>query len=237
LKPQIITALDFNDYKKATDLVNILGSSIDYYKVGLETFVLFGHELIEFLKNKDKKIFLDLKFHDIPNTVASVSLASLKFGVDIFNMHIQGGSEMMQMSVDKVTEYCEQKNIKKPLIIGVTLLTSLDESHFKDFNINFSNTDDCVLQLASIAKQSGLDGVVSSAKETAIIKDRLGEEFITVTPGIRPSFAATNDQKRIVTPKDAKKLGTDFMVIGRPITKADDPVKAVELIKEELMDD
>jgi orotidine-5'-phosphate decarboxylase len=235
VKPEIIVALDFKDFDSAKNMINELGNNIDYYKVGLESFVSFGPQLIELLKDKDKKIFLDLKFHDIPNTVASVALASLKYGVDIINLHVQGGIEMMKVTADKIKEKCIEKNIKKPLLIGVTLLTSLDKNYFDDYKINFDDTMDYVLHLATLAKNSGLDGVVSSAKETKIIKDNLGNDFITVTPGIRPSFAVANDQKRVVTPKDAKELGTDFMVIGRPITQAENPVKAIKLIKEELI--
>ena len=235
MKPEIIVALDFKDFDSAENIVEKLDNSIDYYKVGLEAFVSFGTELINLLKSKDKKIFLDLKFHDIPNTVSAVALASLKYGVDIINLHIQGGTEMMKTTVNAINEKCEKENIKKPLIIGVTLLTSLDTDYFKEYNINFDDTLEYVLHLAELAKNSGLDGVVSSAKETKAIKDKLGESFITVTPGIRPKFAVANDQKRVVTPKDAKELGTDFMVIGRPITQAKNPVEAVKLIKEELI--
>ena len=235
MKPEIIVALDFKDFDSAKNIVEKLGNNIDYYKVGLEAFVSFGVELIDFLKSKNKKIFLDLKFHDIPNTVSAAASASLKYGVDIINLHIQGGTEMMKATVNAVKEKCEKENIKKPLIIGVTLLTSLDTNYFKEYNINFDDTLEYVLHLAETAASCGLDGVVSSAKETKVIKDKLGKNFITVTPGIRPAFAVVNDQKRVVTPKDAKKLGTDFMVIGRPITQAENPVDAVKLIKEELI--
>lgn len=235
MKPEIITALDFNEFNAATAMVKTLGSSIDYFKVGLEAFVSFGPQLIDFLKTENKKIFLDLKFHDISNTVASVAVASLNFGVDILNVHVQGGSDMMRTTVDRINDHCSDNGVKKPLIIGVTLLTSLDNSYFKEFNIQFEDSMAYVLHLASLAQQSGLDGVVSSAKETGIIKENLGKDFITVTPGIRPAFAVANDQKRVVTPKDAKAIGTDYMVIGRPITQAKDPVEAVRLIKEELL--
>ncbi len=235
MKPEIIVALDFKDIDSAKNIVDILEDEIAYYKVGLESFVSFGIELIDYLKSKNKKIFLDLKFHDIPNTVSSVALASLKYGVDIINLHIQGGLEMMKATVENLNEKCMKDNIKKPLVIGVTMLTSLDENYFKEYKLNFNNTLDYVLHLAALAKKSGLDGVVSSAMETKLIKDNLGKDFITVTPGIRPAFAVANDQKRVVTPKDAKNLGTDYMVIGRPITQSKNPVNAVKLIKEELI--
>ncbi len=235
MKPGIIVALDFKDFDSARNIVEKLDNNIDYYKVGLEAFVSFGKELIDLLKSKNKKIFLDLKFHDIPNTVSAAALASLKYGVDIINLHIQGGIEMMKTTVNAINEKCEKENIKKPLIIGVTLLTSLDTDYFNEYNINFDDTLEYVLHLAELAANCGLDGVVSSAKETKAVKDKLGKDFITITPGIRPAFAVANDQKRVVTPKDAKKLGTDFMVIGRPITQSENPVDVVKLIKEELI--
>jgi len=235
MKPEIIVALDYDEFEPAAEIVKNLGSSLEWYKVGLELFVSAGPRIIEFLKENDKKIFLDLKFHDISNTVKKVSLAALKYGANIVNMHASGGVGMMKETADAVSEYCVKNNTAKPMLIAVTLLTSLDESYLKDNKLNFASTDDYVLHLAKEAKRSGMDGVVSSAKETPLIKKELGSEFITVTPGIRPSFASTDDQKRVVTPKDAKAMGTDFMVIGRPITKAEDPVWAAEKIKEELI--
>lgn len=233
-KPEIIVALDTKDLDYAKNLVKILEDKIIYYKVGLESFLLFGHTLIDFLKNHGKKVFLDLKFHDIPNTVAGAITSAVELGVDIINIHCQGGYEMMKKGCEALKEHCDKKGITAPKLIGVTLLTSLDNKYFKEMKLNWNSTEEYVQHLAYKAFEAGLDGVVSSAKEVKVIKSLCGEDFLTITPGIRPSFAADNDQKRIATPKDAYLLKTDFIVIGRPITSHKNPALAVDLIKEEM---
>lgn len=234
MKPEIIVALDYNDLKPVKEIVGKIGSAVSWYKVGLELFVSCGVSALDFLKEQQKNIFLDLKFHDIPNTVAGALFSSLKYGVDMVNVHAQGGAEMMKTGADSMREECFKRGVNTPLIIAVTLLTSLDESYLRNNKIDFKNTEDYVLHLAKTAKDAGLDGVVSSAKETSIIKNCLGRNFLTVTPGIRPLDASVDDQKRVVTPLDAKKLGTDYIVVGRPITKAEDPHLAAIRISEEM---
>ncbi|PLX68303.1 MAG: orotidine-5'-phosphate decarboxylase [Denitrovibrio sp.] len=234
MKPEIIVALDFDNVDAAKKIVKSAGDAVTWYKVGLELFVADGQKVIEFLKNENKKIFLDLKFHDIPNTVTKAVLTSLKYETDMVNMHTQGGPEMMKTTVEKIDEYCDKTGVPRPLLIGVTLLTSLDEAYLNIMKLGFATSRDYVLHLAGLAKASGLDGVVSSAQETPAIKSALGYDFITVTPGIRPASASVDDQKRVVTPKDAKDMGTDFIVVGRPITKAPDPKKAAMEIQEEM---
>jgi len=233
-KPEIIVALDTKSFDAAQNLVKILGEKINYYKVGLESFVLFGHTLIDFLKKHGKKVFLDLKFHDIPNTVAGAITSAAEIGVDIINVHCQGGYEMMKKGSVELKEYCAKKGLVPPKLIGVTLLTSLDSKYLEEMKLNWSSTEEYVKHLAYNAFQAGLDGVVSSAQEVKTIKDICGTNFLTITPGIRPLFAVDNDQKRVVTPKDAYLLQTDYMVIGRPITKHENPALAVDLIKEEM---
>ncbi|MDK2792894.1 MAG: orotidine-5-phosphate decarboxylase [Deferribacteres bacterium] len=233
-KPEIIVALDTKDFDSAKKIVDAIGEKILYYKVGLESFVLFGHKLIEYLKLNDKKVFLDLKFHDIPNTVSGAVTSAAEIGIDILNLHCQGGFDMMKTASDNLKSYCEKRNILKPILIGVTLLTSLDSKYFSEMKLNWDSTEDYVGFLARSARDAGLDGVVSSAKEVKYIKQICGENFLTITPGIRPAFAGNDDQKRIVTPGDAVKLKTDFMVIGRPITKHENPALAVDMIKEEM---
>ncbi|MEF3254489.1 MAG: orotidine-5'-phosphate decarboxylase [Deferribacterales bacterium] len=233
---KIILALDFNNFKDAKNIIDLTKDHLEYYKVGLESYISCGEKLINYLNNLGKKIFLDLKFHDIPNTVASASVASLKYNIDIINLHTQGGFEMMSQTVKKVEEYCSLHNIKKPKIIGVTLLTSLDKKYLEENRLNFETTESYVLHLAKLAQKAGLDGVVSSPQETVMIKKELGKDFLTITPGIRPAYEQLGDQKRVMTPKEAKMVGTDFMVIGRPITQAVDPKKAVINILEELND-
>jgi len=234
MKPEIIVALDFDNIDAAKKIVESASDAVSWYKVGLELFVADGQRVIEYLKSKDKKIFLDLKFHDIPNTVTSAVFASLKYETDMVNMHTQGGPEMMGNVVEQIDEYCHKHSVSRPLLIGVTLLTSLDENYLKLMKLGFETSRDYVLHLADIAKKSGLNGVVSSAQETPFIKKAIGNDFITVTPGIRPAAASVDDQKRVVTPKDAKDMGTDFIVIGRPVTKAQDPKKAAMDIRGEM---
>jgi orotidine-5'-phosphate decarboxylase len=234
VKPEIITALDYSDIKPVKEIVRRIGSAVSWYKVGLELFVSHGQEALEFLKSENKNIFLDLKFHDIPNTVAGAMHSSLKYGVDMVNVHAQGGVEMMKTAADSMREECARRGVKAPLVIAVTLLTSLDEKYLEKYNIGFSSSADYVLHLAKTVQEAGLDGVVSSARETGIIKTALGADFITVTPGIRPLDSSADDQKRVVTPADAKKLGTDYIVVGRPITKAEDPYLAAVRISEEM---
>lgn len=234
MKPEIITALDYSDIKPVKEIVRRIGSAVSWYKVGLELFVSHGQEALEFLKSENKNIFLDLKFHDIPNTVAGAMHSSMKYGVDMVNVHAQGGVEMMKTAADSMREECARRGVKAPLVIAVTLLTSLDEKYLEKYNIGFSSSADYVLHLAKTVQEAGLDGVVSSARETGIIKTALGADFITVTPGIRPLDSSADDQKRVVTPADAKKLGTDYIVVGRPITKAEDPYLAAVRISEEM---
>lgn len=229
---ELIVALDFDNESDAKNVVEKAGEHIGYYKVGLELFVSSGPAIIDWLKSRGKKVFLDLKFHDIPNTASRAVLSAAGYGVDMVNIHVQGGVDMMKMCVDSLNDLCVSKNIERPLLIGVTLLTSLDDNHLKEYDI-MSSSEDYVLKMAVLAKSSGLDGVVSSAKETKIIKDSLGKDFITVTPGIRPLGADVTDQKRVVTPKDALLLGSDYIVVGRPITKAKDIEKAsIEILRE-----
>lgn len=231
---EIITALDFDSIDKAKELVNKVGSHISYYKVGLELFVSSGPAIIDWLKSENKKVFLDLKFHDIPNTASRAVSAAANYGADIINIHTQGGKEMMKKCVEELQNQCSKKNMSKPLLIGVTLLTSLDENHLQEYGIHDFSSAGYVLKLAGYAKECGLDGVVSSAKETKVIKENLGKDFITVTPGIRLAGADLTDQKRVVTPKDSLHLGSDYIVIGRPITAAKDPAGAAELILKEI---
>lgn len=231
-----IIALDIKDYSNAKNLVKRLDDSIDFYKVGLEAFISHGEKLIEFLKEKNKKIFLDLKFHDIPNTVASAAVSCLKYDVDMINVHTQGGFDMLKKTVDKVSDECLKMSARRPLLIGVTLLTSHSEDYLKTFSINYKNVTEYVLFLSKLTKEAGFDGVVSSPREVDLMKSELGKNFIAITPGIRPEWAVKNDQKRVVTPKKAKALGCDYIVIGRPVTANSDPKGAADKIMEELND-
>jgi len=229
----LIVALDFDSKEKAIKLVKELGDSVKYYKVGLELFSRAGIDVVREISSMGKKVFLDLKYHDIPNTVKSAARVAVEAGVFMYNLHALGGFELMREVAEFNREYAEKLGVERPLLIAVTVLTSMKEEDLKEIGIE-KPLEDEVLRLAELAKRAGLDGVVCSAKEVRLIKNNLGEDFITVTPGIRPLWAAKDDQKRVVTPKMAKELGTDFIVVGRPITRAENPKKAAERILEEL---
>ena len=229
----LIVALDFDNKEKAIKLVKELGDSVKYYKVGLELFSRAGIDVVREISSMGKKVFLDLKYHDIPNTVKSAARVAVEAGVFMYNLHALGGFELMREVAEFNREYAEKLGVERPLLIAVTVLTSMKEEDLREVGIEKPLNEE-VLRLAELAKRAGLDGVVCSAKEVRLIKNNLGEDFITVTPGIRPLWAAKDDQKRVVTPKMAKELGTDFIVVGRPITRAENPKKAAERILEEL---
>ncbi|WP_295160826.1 orotidine-5'-phosphate decarboxylase [uncultured Brachyspira sp.] len=228
-KERLIIALDFNSIEEAEKLIDELGDEALFYKVGLELFLYTKGEIIEYLDLKNKKIFLDLKFHDIPNTTAMASLFAAKQNVFMFNVHTSGGKNMMKKTAEEI-----RKLNKDNLIIGVTILTSLSENDVKNmFNSNFALTD-LAVHWAKLGKKSGLDGVVCSPKEAGIIKRECGESFITVCPGVRPKWSDADDQERIMTPKEAIENGCDYLVVGRPITRNSDRVKACKMIIKEI---
>ncbi len=230
---KLIVALDYAYENEARELVSQLGNTVSYYKVGLELFLNTRGSIIDYLKHKDKKVFLDLKFHDIPNTVAQAAAWAASFGVDMFTLHASGGAEMMRTSVENVSDICARMNIKMPQMVGVTILTSFDEAGIARVGYKDS-IGDTVLNLAKLCQESNMRGVVCSPHEVAQIKQVCGSNFLTVCPGIRPVWAAKGDQKRITTPSDAIKIGVDYMVVGRPITKAKDPQEAAFKIVEEI---
>jgi len=226
---RIIVALDFSDRIAALQLVDQLDPSRCRLKVGKEMFTHFGPGFVEALHTRGFDVFLDLKFHDIPNTAASAVAAAADMGVWMVNVHASGGRRMMEACVKRLQTY----GADRPLLIGVTVLTSLDADDLRDIGWQLSPAE-AVLKLATLARDAGLDGVVSSAQEASILRDRLGPDFALVTPGIRPAFAAAGDQQRIMTPADAMAAGSHYLVIGRPITQAEDPMAALALIEEEL---
>ena len=230
---KLIVALDYAYENEARELVSQLGDTVSYYKVGLELFLNTRGSIIDYLKHKDKKVFLDLKFHDIPNTVAQAAAWAASFGVDMFTLHASGGAEMMRTSVENVSDICSRMNIKMPQMVGVSILTSFDEAGIARVGYKDS-IGDTVLNLAKLCQESNMRGVVCSPHEVAQIKQVCGSNFLTVCPGIRPVWAAKGDQKRITTPSDAIKIGVDYMVVGRPITKAKDPQEAAFKIVEEI---
>lgn len=232
-KNPIICAIDTKDVSKASSLIKEIKESIGAVKLGLEFFTFNGPEGIKEIKKLGLPIFLDLKFHDIPNTVAEAVRSAVRLGVDILTIHTSGGIKMMEAAAIAAKEESEKSGMKKPLVVGVTVLTSMDESDLLESGVN-GNVEEQVKRLALNAKKAGLDGVVCSPKEIELVKNICGKNFKTVVPGVRPSFAAADDQKRIMTPAEAIRQGADFLVIGRPITKSDDPKGAATKILKEI---
>lgn len=228
-KDRMIIALDFPTIDEAKSLVETIGEGASFYKVGLELFLNSKGEILDYLNEKGKKIFLDLKFHDIPNTTAMASVFAAKQKVFMFNVHASGGKKMMATVANEVKKINDEN-----LVIGVTVLTSFSEEQVEEtFNSKLS-LKDLALNWAKLSKEAGLDGVVCSPWEANLIKDICGKEFKTVCPGVRPEWAATNDQQRIMTPKNAIINGCDFLVVGRPITKHENPKLAAQLVEKEI---
>ena len=235
MKPseRIIVALDVPDFDAAEKLLQQLQGVITYYKVGFEFFTAYGWKAVELVKKSGAKVFLDLKLHDIPNTVSKTASVICDHEVDMFNVHGLGGFEMMKKTADIVAEKSRGKKVK-PLLIAVTILTShSQESLTLDLGIP-KKVEDQVLHLAALAEKAGLNGVVSSPQEIAALRKSIRKDFLIVTPGIRPAGSATQDQKRVLTPQDALKAGADYLVMGRPITAAADPKQAALSILKDL---
>lgn len=227
--PKVIVALDFDNQDNLLSLVDRLDPNACRLKVGKEVFTLFGPQLVKSLIERDFDLFLDLKFHDIPNTVAKAVRAAAELGVWMVNVHASGGCRMMEAAREILLPYGKDA----PLLIGVTVLTSMSAQDLKELGVVLSPQQQ-VIHLAALAKQSGLDGVVCSAQEASALKQTLGEGFRLVTPGIRPAGSAQGDQHRIMTPADAVKAGSDYLVVGRPITQAADPLAVLAQINRDL---
>ena len=227
--PKIIVALDYADAASALKLVNQLDPALCRLKVGKELFTAVGPQFIETLTRANFGVFLDLKFHDIPNTVAKACTAASNLGVWMLNVHASGGLEMMQAARAAVNN-----TTTKPILIAVTVLTSMNQASLNKIGIQ-TDLATHVLNLATLTKEASLDGVVCSALEAQILRAELGKAFYLVTPGIRPANVNQDDQSRVVTPRDALNMGASYLVIGRPITKATDPLKALEAIHQECI--
>jgi len=231
--PRLIAALDFPTVEAAKKAVEEIGDAVAYYKVGMELYYAAGNDMIRFLKEHDKKVFLDLKLQDIPNTVASALKVEARLGVDMINVHAVGGKKMMEAAAKAVKETAEELGVERPKLIAVTILTSMDEEQFAD--LNYKNTiPEQVVALAKLAKAAGLDGVVASPKEAAAIREACGPDFLIVTPGVRPAGSALDDQSRVTTPAQAFANGSTHIVVGRPIMKAETRKQAAEAIVEEI---
>jgi len=228
-RKRIIVALDFDDREVALNLVNQLKPELCRLKVGKEMFTLFGPQWVSLLVDRGFDVFLDLKFHDIPNTVAKACAAAANLGVWMVNLHAAGGIEMMLKAREALEPFAD----KRPLITAVTVLTSMDDKQYS--KIGYSRPiDQQVLHFAQMAKESGMDGIVCSAWEAAKLSALFGKEFKLVTPGIRPIGSDKGDQSRIMTPANAIDAGASYLVIGRPITQSSDPLKSLCEISETL---
>ena len=223
---RIIIPLDM-EYTSAVSIADKLDPNICRLKVGNQLFTSSGPKIVKTLHDKGFEIFLDLKFHDIPNTVYESVRSAANLGVWMINVHASGGSKMLDASKKALEGF-----VKPPLLIGVTILTSISEEILSE--IGFNNLDKQVMRLTKLAERSGLDGVVCAASDASKVKQTCGESFLTVTPGIRPRDADLNDQSRTSTPKEAIANGSDFLVIGRPITGSEDPTNALDIIYKEV---
>lgn len=221
----LILALDLADLKTANRFIHLLGPYIDIFKVGSALFTREGPSVIRTIKRAGKKVFLDLKYHDIPNTVGMAVRSAQDLGVDMLTVHTSGGIEMMQEAV---------RNKGKMLILGVTVLTSIDTESLRSQLGIARSVRNQVVHLARVAKSAGLDGVVASGQEIELIKRACGKNFLIVVPGVRPRKGSPEDQKRVITPSEALKRGADFIVVGRPILRAEDPEKIVKSILNEI---
>lgn len=229
--PKVIVALDYDNDAAALDFVSRIDPSSCNLKVGKELFTVAGPQFVSKLVALNFRVFLDLKFHDIPNTTAKAVRAAASLGVWMVNVHASGGRVMMEHTVEELDKM--PSTLPRPLLIGVTVLTSMDEAQLREVGVPRTPQEQ-VLRLAKLAKESGLNGVVSSALEASMIKKELGSNFVTVTPGIRPSGADLGDQKRVMTPAAAIAAGSDYLVIGRPITRAPDPSAVLKSINHEI---
>lgn len=230
---RLIVALDFSTLGEVKQIVTQLGDQVVYYKVGMELFYAAGPAVIDYLKNQNKDIFLDLKLHDIPNTVARSAAALTRLGVNMINVHAPGGPAMMSAAAEAVAEEAAKLNAAKPSLIAVTVLTSINYKEWAALRQSLP-IDEQVTYLAKLARECGLDGVVASAQEAENIRAVCGRAFHIVTPGIRPTGVNSNDQSRITTPSEALLAGASHLVIGRPITAAPDPAMAARQIIDEM---
>ncbi|MFH0256913.1 orotidine-5'-phosphate decarboxylase [Vibrio rumoiensis] len=218
LDPKVIVALDYENQNDALAFVDNIDPTQCRLKVGKEMFTLFGPGFVRELHKRGFSVFLDLKFHDIPNTCSKAVKAAAELGVWMVNVHASGGERMMSASREILEPYGQDR----PLLIGVTVLTSMEQSDLAGIGLDVTPQEQ-VKRLAKLTQQSGLDGVVCSAHESSILKAELGKDFKLVTPGIRPVGSAAGDQRRIMTPAEAMVAGSDYLVIGRPITQAEQP--------------
>ncbi len=228
LDPKVVIALDFNNTQESLKFASKVSPNLCRLKIGKELFSIGGPELVKELISQKFDVFLDLKYHDIPNTVAKACQSAANMGVWMLNIHALGGLKMMRAAKEAV-ESCQHQ----PILVAVTILTSMEPEDLELIGLSNSPKEN-VLRLAKLAKQAGLDGVVCSAQESAMLRSEIGKDFCLITPGIRPEGADINDQKRIMTPVEAINYGSNYLVIGRPITQAKDPISVLKSINKSI---
>jgi len=232
-RSRIIFALDVPGMDEVRRWAGLLAPHVGMFKIGKQLYTACGPEAVRTIRQAGGQVFLDLKYHDIPNTVAMASLEAARLGVKLFNLHALGGFEMMATTVETLNR--EFKGAERAKVLAVTVLTSSTGETLREIGID-APVEEQVVRLARLAHKAGVDGVVASPREVPLIREACGEDFLIVTPGVRPAFAAADDQKRIMTPREAIQSGADYLVIGRPISAAPDPVRAAELIVEEMVE-
>jgi len=233
-KDRLVIALDLDDEREALALVDELSDAVGMFKVGHQLFTAYGPDIVRRIIGKGARVFLDLKYHDIPNTVAKASAEAVKLGVSIFNVHALGGMDMMKAAAASVRETAEKQGVPLPLVLAVTVLTSMDDlSLRRDLKINRSLRRE-VAHLAELAQRAGMSGVVASPQEIRLLRKAVRGAFVILPPGVRPAWAGKDDQKRVMTPGEAVACGADYIVIGRPVLKASDRRAAVEKIVREI---
>jgi orotidine-5'-phosphate decarboxylase len=231
---KLIFALDAKSYEEALSWVELLSGQVGMFKVGKELFTAVGPKIIQSIKDRSQKVFLDLKFHDIPNTVSRAAEAAVNLNVDMFNVHASGGSQMIKEAVLAASDCSDKLGRTKPIMLAVTVLTSLNNDDLREIGFQ-KNTGELVLHLARLAKDAGASGVVASPQDIDTLRKNLGNDFVIVTPGIRSANEnKKDDQKRILSAYEAVKTGADYIVVGRPIRAASDPLEACRQIVQEI---
>ena len=229
MRDRLIVALDVDSLEQAQKLVKLLAGEVGMFKIGKQLFTHAGPQAVQLIQDLGGEIFLDLKFHDIPNTVAKAAIEATRLGVKMFNVHASGSLEMMRMTVKEVERVCRQEKLRRPIMLAVTVLTSLNQDDLQRVGVEHEVADQ-VVRLALLTKEAAMDGVVASPQEVPVIRKACGRSFVIVTPGIRPSDGKPNDQQRVMTPHDAVRGGVDYIVVGRPILEARDPIEAARAI-------
>jgi len=233
-RERLIVALDVSNRREAFRLVRQLQDQVDAYKIGMQLYNSEGPDMVEYIQLYGGKVFVDLKFHDIPNTVAQTSRVMARRQAFMFTMHAGGGSKMLKAAVESCAEEADHLGYERPLSLAVTVLTSISQEAFEQELGGRTSIQEHVARLAKISVEAGLDGVVCSPHEITMVRETCGPDFLIVSPGVRPSWAGHDDQSRIMTPKEAIQQGASYLVVGRPITKAEDPEDAARLIVEEM---